>query len=160
MDTPASPPAEPTAILVAEDNKFDRMILQQAFTELGLNVSLSFVGNGEEVLDFLHKRNAYATIIPSPPPALILMDLNMPRMDGHETIRAIRRDKALDLVPVIVLSTSNNPQQIAQAYADGVNAFMTKPGPYDDFLDLLRKFGAFWLTGARLPLVPTEMQNP
>jgi CheY-like chemotaxis protein len=147
----ASSPPEPTQILVAEDNKYDRMILQQAFTELGLNVSLNFVDNGEEVLDFLHQRNAYATPARSPRPVLVLMDLNMPRMNGQEALRAIRQDETLLRLPVVVLSTSNNPSQIAQAYANGVNAFMTKPGPYGDFLDLLRKFGAFWLTGAQLP---------
>lgn len=144
-------PSEPVAILVAEDNKYDRMILQQAFDELGLSVSLYFVGNGEAVMDYLLRRNAYAAEAVSPRPALVLMDLNMPLMNGHEALKAIRADEALRMLPVIILSTSDNPKQIAQAYANGVNAFMTKPGPYDDFVDLMRKFGAYWLTGARLP---------
>ena len=92
MDTPILAAAEPTAILVAEDNKYDRMILQQAFNELGLNVSLYFVDNGEDVLDYLHRRNAFATPTPLPRPALVLMDLNMPRMNGNEATRAIRAD--------------------------------------------------------------------
>jgi CheY-like chemotaxis protein len=156
MDTPTLPPAEPTAILVAEDNKYDRMILQQAFNEVGLNVGLYFVDNGEDVLDYLYRRNAFATPTPPPRPAMILMDLNMPRMNGHEATRAIRQDHALRLLPVIVLSTSGNPAQVAEAYANGVNAFMTKPGPYDDFLDLIRKFGTFWLTAAKLPSFAPE----
>jgi CheY-like chemotaxis protein len=153
MDTPAPSAPEPTAILVAEDNKYDRMILQQAFNDLGLNVGLHFVNNGEEVLDYLYRRNAFAPPTAHPQPALILMDLNMPRMNGQEAIRAIRQDEDLRLLPVIVLSTSSNAAQIAQAYANGVNAFMTKPGPYNDFLDLIRKFGSFWLTAARLPIL-------
>jgi CheY-like chemotaxis protein len=154
MDGTPSRPTEPIAILVAEDNKYDRMILQQAFDELGLNVSLYFVDNGEAVLDYLHRQNAYAAVATSPRPALVLMDLNMPRMNGQEALKAIRTDEALRVLPVVVLSTSDNPRQIAQAYANGVNAFMTKPGPYDEFVDLLRKFGAYWLTGARLPVIP------
>jgi CheY-like chemotaxis protein len=144
---------QPTAILVAEDNKFDRMILQQAFNELGLNVGLHFVDNGEDVLDYLYQRNAFATPTPSPRPALVLMDLNMPRMNGHEAIRAIRQDNALRMLPVIVFSTSGHPAQVALAYANGVNAFMTKPGPYEDFLELIRKFGTFWLTAVKLPVI-------
>lgn len=153
MDTPTLAAAEPIAILVAEDNKFDRMILQQAFTELGLNVGLYFVDNGEDVLDYLYQRNAFASPASPPRPALVLMDLNMPRMNGHEATRAIRQDNALRLLPVIVLSTSSSPAQVAQAYASGANAFMTKPGPYDDYLDLIRKFGTFWLTAAKLPVM-------
>lgn len=147
-------PAEPVAILVAEDNKYDRMILQQAFTELGLNVTLHFVGNGQDVLDYLHRRNAYAAEASSPRPALVLMDLNMPRMDGHEALKAIRADEALRMLPVVVLSTSDNPKQVAKAYANGVNAFMTKPGPYDEFVKLMHGFCAYWLRSARLPKVP------
>lgn len=155
MTTPKNHPAEPVAILVAEDNKYDRMILQQAFAELDLSVSLHFVGNGQDVLDYLNRRNAYAAEASSPRPALILMDLNMPRMDGHEALKAIRADEALRMLPVVVLSTSDNPKQIAQAYANGVNAFMTKPGPYDDFVKLMQGFGTYWLQSAQLPKVPS-----
>jgi two-component system response regulator len=151
MNGRASHSAEPTVILVAEDNKYDRMILEQAFDELGLNVTLYFVGNGEDVLDYLLQRNAYASQAAAPRPALVLLDLNMPAMNGHEALKAIRADPTLCMIPVVVLSTSDSPRQVVQAYAGGVNAFMTKPGPYEEFLDLISKFGAYWLTGAQLP---------
>ena len=154
MNEPYIRPADPVAILVAEDNKYDRMILQQAFSEIGIRVSLHFVGSGEDVLDYLHRRNAYAAEADSPRPALVLMDLNMPRMDGQEALKAIRADEALRMLPVVVLSTSDNPKQIAQAYANGVNAFMTKPGPYDEFVKLMQGFGSYWLQTARLPEIP------
>ena len=153
MQAPVSHPADPIAILVAEDNKYDRMILQQAFAELDVNVALYFVESGEDVLDYLYRRNGYASAAASPRPALVLMDLNMPRMNGQEALQAIRQDETLRVLPVIVLSTSDNPRQIAQAYANGVNAFMTKPGPYDDFVELLRRFGSYWLQAAQLPIV-------
>jgi CheY-like chemotaxis protein len=143
--------AEPFIILVAEDNKYDRMILQQAFEELGLDARLLFVGNGEELMDYLYCRNAYADGDVSPRPALVLLDLNMPLMNGHEALKAIRADESLRALPVVVLSTSDNARQVALAYANGVNAFMTKPGPYDEFLDLIRKFGDYWLAAAELP---------
>ena len=153
MNTREKRPAKPVSILVAEDNKFDRMILQQAFDELDVNASLHFVGDGEAVMDYLLRRNAYAAEAASPRPALVLMDLNMPVMDGHEAAKAIRADERLHILPIVILSTSENPKQIAQAYANGVNAFLTKPGPYDEFLEMIRKFSDFWLTGVRLPAI-------
>lgn len=145
-------PRNPVLILVAEDNKYDRMILEEVFAELGWNVSLFFVTNGEEVMDYLNRRNAYAPPAVSPRPALILMDLNMPRMSGDEALGLIRADPALCMLPVIVLSTADSPKLIVQAYASGINAFMTKPGAFEEFVELLRKFGAFWLEGAKLPV--------
>ena len=141
---------------MAEDNKYDRMILEQAFSELDFNVRLHFVNDGEDVLDYLRCRNAYEAEGAAPRPALVLMDLNMPRMNGHEAVRALRADDALRVLPVIVLSTSDNPAQIALAYANGANAFMTKPAHFEDVVALLRTFGEFWLTIVRLPsIVPS-----
>ncbi len=143
---------EPFVILVAEDNKYDRMILEQAFAELDFKVRLRFVNDGEDLLDYLLRRNAYAAEGAAPRPALVLMDLNMPRMNGHDAVRALRAIDALRPLPVIVLSTSDNPAQIALAYANGVTAFMAKPGRFEDVVELLRMFGEFWLTAARLPV--------
>ena len=145
--------SELIAILVAEDNKYDRMILEEAFKELDLNITLSFVSHGEELMDYLLGRNAYADISADPRPSLVLMDLNMPRMNGNEALKRIRADATLRKLPVMVLSTSDNPKQIAQAYDNGANAFMTKPGHFDDMVKMLRSFGSFWLTEAKLPQV-------
>ena len=147
----ASHRAEPVAIVVAEDNKYDRLILAEAFREVDLNVSLSFVSHGEELLDYLHGRNAYAEAHATRRPSLILMDLNMPRMDGNEALKRIRADATLRKLPVMILSMSDSPDQITQAYDNGANAFMTKPGHFDDLVQLLRSFGRFWLQEAKLP---------
>ena len=77
----------------------------------------------------------------------------MPRMTGDEALRLIRADPMLCMLPVIVLTTADSPKLVVQAYASGVNAFMTKPGAFDEFVELLRKFGAFWLEGAKLPSI-------
>jgi CheY-like chemotaxis protein len=127
------------------------LILAEVFGELGFNVRLNFVGDGEEMLDYLHGRSQYAGDDFAPRPDLILLDLHMPRMDGHEAVRLLRNDDTLHRLPVIVLSTTNNPTQIAKAYASGVNAFMTKPGRYDEFLDIVGKMGNFWFGAAKLP---------
>ena len=144
----------PMLILVAEDNKFDRIILQEVFAELGYDVNLRFVTNGEEVMDYLHCRNAFADPADAPRPALIMMDLNMPRMTGDEALRLIRADPALCMLPVIGLSTTDSPKLVSQSYANGLNAFMTKPGAFDDFVILIRSFAAFWLDRAKLPIAP------
>jgi CheY-like chemotaxis protein len=142
---------QPHLILVAEDNKYDRMILEEVFAELGWNVVFFFVTNGEEVMDYLYQRSAFAPPAVAPRPTLILMDLNMPRMTGDEALRLIRGDPALCMLPVIILTTADSPKLVVQAYESGVNAFMTKPGAFEEFVELLRKFGAFWLEGAKLP---------
>jgi CheY-like chemotaxis protein len=154
MITSVANPGDPVVILVAEDNNYDRMILQQAFDDLGLNVTLHFVGDGQDLLDYLRRQNAYAAEAYSHSPALVLLDLNMPRMDGQEALKAIRADATLRVIPVVVLSTSDNPKQVGQAYANGVNAFMTKPGPYDEFVKLIGAFANYWLDSVRFPTVP------
>jgi CheY-like chemotaxis protein len=151
---------DPVSILVAEDNKYDQLILQAAFDELDLPVRLIFVGNGEDVMDYLYRRNDYVAPESAPRPDLIMMDLNMPRMNGNDAVIAIRADANVRLLPVIALSTSDSPREIAQAYANGVNAFMTKPGRFDDFVELLRRFGDFWLGGVSLPQLDAWPQNP
>jgi CheY-like chemotaxis protein len=87
----------------------------------------------------------------APWPAIVLLDINMPKVNGHEAMRAIRAHPLLRHLPVVARSTSNSPKQIAQAYALGVNSFMIKPARFDSFVDLIRKFAAYWLAGARLP---------
>ena len=144
-------PAPPLALLVAEDSQIDRMLLREAFDELNFNVELLFVSNGEELLDYLGRRNAYADAALSPTPALILMDLNMPRMNGMAALRMLRADPTLRILPVIVLSTSTDPKQIAQAYAQGINAYLSKPECIDDMIELIRRFGEFWFGGTKLP---------
>ncbi len=102
-------------------------------------------------MDYLVQRNAYSAPGAAPRPSLVLMDLNMPRMTGDEALRQIRANANLCMLPVIVLSTADSPKLVLQAYANGINAFMTKPGSFDEFVELFRRFGAFWFDAAQLP---------
>jgi two-component system response regulator len=138
-------------VLVAEDSEFDRALLRDAFAELPFDISLIFVGDGEEMFDYLRRSNGFAALAPSPLPALILMDINMPRMKGLDALQALRADALLRALPVIVFTTSSNPKQIAQAYECGVNAYMTKPAQFSELLDAMQKFGDFWLHVSKLP---------
>jgi CheY-like chemotaxis protein len=146
-------PVNAIEILVAEDSRFDRLFLQEAFDSLDVDVGLHFVDNGEEVLKYLR---ALPIKLPDGKlPSIIMLDLHMPRMNGNETVKALRQDALLCMLPVIVLSTSDHPGQIAKAYADGINAFMTKPNRFDDLVALMSRFATFWLQSARLPSLPT-----
>jgi CheY-like chemotaxis protein len=141
----------PFALLVAEDSELDRVLLQEAFDELDFDVELLFVGDGEELLDYLRRRNSYSDERLSPTPTLILLDLNMPRMNGMAALRVLHADPTLCVLPVIVLSTGNDPKQIAQAYAYGINAYLSKPERIGDMIEMVRRFGEFWLRETKLP---------
>ena len=141
----------PFALLVAEDSELDRDLLREAFDELDFDVELLFVGDGEELLDYLCRRNAYSDEKLSPTPTLVLMDLNMPRMNGMAALKILRADPTLCVLPVIVLSTANDPKQIAQAYAYGINAYLSKPERIEDMIEMVRRFGEFWLHETKLP---------
>lgn len=157
--TPHATANEKLNVLIAEDSEMDRWLLREAFAELDFNVALIFVGDGEELFEYLRGTKHLSAAAPTPLPALILMDLNMPRMKGLDALKALRADALLRALPVIVLSTSSNPKQIAQAYASGGNAYMTKPAQFNDLLDAMQKFGDFWLTVSRLP-DPSALANP
>jgi CheY-like chemotaxis protein len=145
---------ERIVILIAEDNKYDRMILQEVFAELHWQIDLRFVTDGQELVEYLQRTAAFAPPAQAPRPGLVLMDLNMPRMNGDEALRAMRADPDLRILPVVILSTNDNAKTVIEAYASGANAFMMKPGGFDEFVDLIRKFGEFWLGVARLPPPP------
>lgn len=154
MTNPPEAPAPPV-VLVAEDNDNDRVIIREALREAGIPVELHFVSDGEALLDYLLRRGAYAPDgMACPWPAVVLLDINMPKVNGHEAMRAIRADALLRDLPVVALSTSDSPKQIAQAYAAGVNSFLTKPATFDDFVELMRMFATYWLHGVRLPPRP------
>lgn len=147
----------PIVLLIAEDSEFDRMLLREAFEELEYNVNLLFFSDGEDLLDYLRRSNAYRNEPVLPAPGLILMDLNMPRMKGLDALKILRADASLCVLPVIVLSTSNHPKQIAQAYATGVNAYLTKPEHFEELLKLLKRFGDFWLHETKLPSPASQL---
>lgn len=140
-------------VLVAEDSEHDRLIIAEAFKEAVILAELRFVEDGEELLDYLRRTGAYADGAgrDAPWPAVVLLDINMPKVNGHEAMRAIRADARLRDLPVIALSTSDSPKQIALAYSLGVNSFLTKPARFPDFVKLMRLFAGYWLEGVRLP---------
>jgi CheY-like chemotaxis protein len=120
-----------------------------------LGNTVKWVEDGEELMAYLHRRGPYAEENAAPRPGLILLDLNMPRMDCREALRAIKEDPDLRRIPVVVLTTSHAEQDIVQSYDLGVNAFVTKPLTFEALTDALQRLGHFWLEIVKLPPADT-----
>ncbi len=144
-------PHQPITILMADDDPDDRLMTRDAFQECRLGNPLRFAEDGEELMDYLHRRGRYADPSQSPMPGLILLDLNMPRKDGREALREIKADPALRQIPVVVLTTSSAEEDVARSYADGANSFITKPVTFDALLDVVQSLGKYWLDIVELP---------
>ncbi len=123
-------------------------MLRDAFGEARLGIDLRSVADGVELLDYLRRRGQHAD---APRPALILLDLNMPRMDGREALAQIKGDPQLRSIPVVVLTTSKDEQDVATTYGLGVNAFITKPVTYLGLVEVMKVVTRFWLEIVDLP---------
>jgi CheY-like chemotaxis protein len=138
----------PVEILLVEDNPGDAVLTREAFKDCKLVNAMHHVHDGVEALAFLRQEGPYAG---RPRPDLILLDLNLPRMDGREVLAAIKRDEDLKRIPVIILTTSDDERDVLKAYNLHANCFITKPIALDRFLAVVRSIEEFWLTIVRLP---------
>jgi CheY-like chemotaxis protein len=141
----------PVTIVIAEDDEDDYILTRDAFAESRLINNLVWVHDGEELLDYLTRHGEYAEPESSPRPALILLDLNMPRMDGREALERIKTDASLRSIPVVVLTTSRAEEDIVRSYDMGVNSFIQKPVSFSDFAQALSLLGTYWLEVVALP---------
>lgn len=137
--------------MVVDDNQGDRTLLRMALEENQIQEAYRFAGNGLELIEFLEQRKPTLLYPGSPLPCLILLDLFMPRVDGHEALRIIKTDRDLRKIPVIILTSSHTLDDIAQSYHDGANSFLSKPMEYKKLVDLLGLVKRYWLEEARLP---------
>lgn len=135
-------------VLLVEDNVADIILLEEAMDDSGMNIDLQVVHNGEEALKYLHRREPYGEAVI---PALILLDLNLPRTDGFTVLAEIKQDKDLQQIPVIVLSTSQSEADINRSYRLHANCFITKPLGLDQFIHVVGSIGSFWLHTVKLP---------
>lgn len=142
---------QPICILLADDDPDDRMLTRRALTKSRLANVIQTVEDGEELMDYLHRRGPYSDPAASPRPGLILLDLNMPRKDGREALEEIKNDPMLRRIPVVVLTTSEAEQDILRSYDLGVNAFVTKPVTFDGLADAILRLGEFWFEIVKLP---------
>jgi CheY-like chemotaxis protein len=141
----------PITIVVADDDTEDCMLIREAFEESRLANDLRFVHDGEELLDYLHRRGQYGHPSEAPRPGLILLDLTMPKLDGREALRQIKADPSLRQIPIVVLTTSGAEEDIFRSYDLGVNSYVTKPVTFESLVHVVRVLGAYWFEIVELP---------
>ena len=146
-------PANVLTILMADDDEDDRMSTKEAFREHHLANEFHTVNDGEELMDFLHRRGKYSD---APRPGLILLDLNMPRKDGREALEEIKTDPSLRSIPVVILTTSSEEEDILKTYDLGANSFITKPVGFESLVQLVSKMTQYWFQLVELPHGPTN----
>ena len=135
-------------ILLVEDNEGDILLTTEALQEGKIFNKISVVRNGEQAMDFLKKRNEYAD---AELPNLILLDINMPRQNGHEILKLIKADSNIKHIPIIMLTTSSSEKDIQTAYKNYANCYIIKPVDVNDFINAITKIEDFWVNMAHLP---------
>lgn len=140
--------SRPAEILLVEDSDNDVLLMRQGFKRAKLVVNLHHVADGEACMRFLRKHGEYAN---APTPDLILLDLNMPRMDGREVLAEIVEDERLHHLPVVILTTSAEEREILEMYRLRCSSYIVKPVDFEQFLGVVRMIGDYWFTVVVLP---------
>lgn len=143
--------ATPIIILMADDDPDDCMMVKEALAESRVLNELHTVADGEELLDYLHRRGKFEKLAAAPRPGIILLDLNMPRKDGREALAEIKGDPQLRKIPVVVLTTSKAEEDIYRTYDLGVNSYVTKPVTFEGLVEVMRTMGRYWIEIVELP---------
>jgi chemotaxis family two-component system response regulator Rcp1 len=138
----------PIEVLLVEDSPGDVRLTQEAFRDANSSIHLSVAADGVEAMAFLTRSGIHAN---SPRPDLILLDLNLPKMDGREVLAHIKEDNNLKTIPTVILTTSDAESDIVKSYQLQANCYLTKPVQLDAFEALVKSINDFWLTKAKLP---------
>lgn len=142
------PDGQLVEILLVEDNEGDVRLTREALKEGRIRNRLHVVGNGEHAIQFLRREGEFAE---APRPDLVLLDLNLPRLDGRQVLADIKTDPDLKQIPVVVLTSSRAEKDLLGAYDQHANCFITKPVGFEEFMDVIRSIENFWLTIVVLP---------
>ena len=138
-------------MVIADDDVDDRMLIEDAFSECCLRNKREYVEDGEELLHYLRAQGRWSHRDASILPGLILLDLNMPRMDGRTALSHLKADPKLRRIPVVVLTTSKAEEDILRTYDLGVNSFISKPVSFDGLLQVVRALNDYWIEVVQLP---------
>ena len=136
---------EDKMILIVEDNPDDEALTIRALKKNNIGNRLVVVRDGVEALDFLFCTGAYSNRDPNDLPQTILLDLKLPKVDGLEVLKRIRADERTSLLPVVILTSSNEERDLLQSYKNGANSYVRKPVDFNEFLDAARQLGLYWL---------------
>ena len=147
MSTPAHPPTDPKTkvILLVEDNPDDEALTLRALTRNGIRHQVQVAHDGVEALDYLFGRGEYRDRDLSRLPTVALLDLKLPRVDGLEVLRQIRANERTRFLPVVILTSSREEQDLMEGYSLGVNSYIRKPVNFAQFTEAVRQLGAYWL---------------
>ena len=140
----------PITILLVEDDPDDRLLAQEALEESSVSSELRCVENGEELMDYLHRRGQYAQAN-APRPTLILLDLNLPKKDGREALNEIKADPNLRRIPIVIFTTSKTYEDIKTSYDGGANSFITKPMTFESLVEVMETLSNYWFGIVELP---------
>jgi CheY-like chemotaxis protein len=138
-------------ILLADDDPDDRLLVGDALAAGRVLTDLHTVSDGEELMNFLHRRGAYSVEGAAPRPALILLDLSMPKKDGLRALAEIKADPSLRQIPVVVMTTSNQDEDIGRSYDLGASSFVTKPITFQALVAVMKTIGEYWFEVVELP---------
>jgi len=135
----------PAHILLVDDNRMDVELVLDAFEEGRLENKVSVANDGQQALDYLFGEREYADRLKYPIPNLILLDLKMPGIDGHEVLRRIKEEKTLRRIPVIILTSSKEEGDLALSYDCGANSYLVKPISFEGFIKIVRQIEEYWI---------------
>ena len=138
----------PIVVLLVEDDPGDVLMTREAFEDYKVQNDLHVVNDGTEAMAFLRREDPF---VEAPRPDLVLLDLNLPRMDGREVLQAIKSDPDLASIPVVVLTTSEAEEDVLRSYSMHANAYVTKPVDFERFIEVVRQIDDFFVTVVRLP---------
>jgi CheY-like chemotaxis protein len=137
---------------MADDDEEDCELTRDALQDSRLANQMRFVGDGQELLDYLRRQGRYADAsLDAPRPGIILLDLNMPKLDGREALTEIKADESLRRIPVVILTTSSDESDVLRSYNLGVNSFITKPVTFEGLVEVMRTWSRYWLEIVELP---------
>lgn len=138
-------------VLMAEDDADDRMLIEKAFKDVVRFGHLLCVENGVELIKYLRRDSPYDNCEKYPQPQIVLLDLNMPKKDGRQTLKEIKEDKELCKIPVIVLTTSIRQEDVESMYRLGTNSYIAKPSSFQELLAVAREIESYWFKTVQLP---------
>jgi CheY-like chemotaxis protein len=143
---------KPITILMADDDEEDRELAREAFQDPRVANQMRFAVDGQDLVDYLRREGGYADAsVDAPRPGIVLLDLNMPKKDGREALAEIKADHGLRQIPVIVLTTSTDEEDVFRTYDLGVNSYITKPVTFAGLVEVMRSFSRYWLETVDLP---------
>jgi CheY-like chemotaxis protein len=153
-------PLHPITILMADDDEDDRELARDALQDARLANKMRFAVDGQDLLDYLRREGRFADpSVDAPWPGIILLDLNMPKKDGREALAEIKADERLRQIPVVVLTTSSDEEDVFRSYDLGVNSFITKPVTFAGLVEVMRSWSRYWFEIVELPGSSTHNEH-